>query len=59
MGAAGTTGWLLVVGVVVVVPPPTGGTRCGRRMFIFVSLTEYQSSSAMPPVSPELGFHDQ
>jgi hypothetical protein len=43
----------------VVVGPPTGGTRAGCRMLYFCWLMEYQSSSAMPPVSPEFGFHDQ
>ncbi|WP_371821575.1 hypothetical protein [Catellatospora sp. IY07-71] len=38
---------------------PDGGFRYGWRMLYFVWLIEYQSSSAMPPVSPEFGFHDQ
>ena len=49
----------VVLVVVPVGPPPVGGTRCGCRMLYFCWLMVYQSSSAIPPVSPEFGFHDQ
>ena len=43
----------------VVPPPPVGGIRYGVRMSCFGWLIVVQSSLAMPPVSPEFGFHDQ
>src|SRR5258705_1912096 len=57
-------GWLVTGGVLfggwlVPRPPFTGGTSAGLRMLSFWVLIEYQSSSAIPPVSPELGFQAQ
>ena len=52
-----------VIGVVVTAPPvlvTAGNWNCtalsGSTLAVF---TVFQSSARMPPVSPELGFHDQ
>ena len=52
-----------VIGVVETVPPvpdTAGNWNCtalsGSTLAVF---TVFQSSARMPPVSPELGFHDQ
>ena len=52
-----------VIGVVVIaapVPDTAGNWNCtplsGSTLAVFTVL---QSSARMPPVSPELGFHDQ
>ena len=39
--------------------PPAALNWIGVRYAILFWFTVFQSSARMPPVSPELGFHDQ
>src|SRR5207237_747177 len=54
VGASGALG-----GVTVPPPVPIIGASSGCSLACFAAWTVRQSSSRIPPVSPEFGFHDQ